>query len=106
MIDVTPLKGKTVAGMGLGRSGFASARALTLSGARVLTWDDDAEARAAAEAASLVISDLRRADFGEVTALVLSSGIPDRHPDPHPVAARLPRGVEPAYDGLIIESDA
>ncbi len=88
MIDVTPLKGKTVAVMGLGRSGFASARALTLSGARVLTWDDDAEARAAAEAASLVISDLRRADFGEVTALVLSSGIPDRHPDPHPVAAR------------------
>ncbi|MBI4184758.1 MAG: UDP-N-acetylmuramoyl-L-alanine--D-glutamate ligase [Proteobacteria bacterium] len=88
MIEVAELKGRRVAVMGLGRSGMASALALRASGAEVLAWDDKPAARDAARDAGLPLADLGKADFAGVALLVLSPGIPDRLPAPHPVAAR------------------
>ena len=78
--------GKTVAVMGLGKSGASSARALTAAGARVLAWDDQAESRAIAEEQALTLSDLHAADWSTIDLLVWSPGIAHIHPKPHPVA--------------------
>ncbi len=76
--------GKTVAVMGLGKSGAASARALKEAGAKVLAWDDQEASRAHAEGLTLV--DLRTADWSKIDLLVWSPGIPHTYPEPHPVA--------------------
>ncbi len=88
MIAVTAFRNETVAVMGLGRSGLVAAQALQLGGARVLAWDDAPERRAAAAEAGVPLSDLATAEFAAVRALVLSPGIPHRHPAPHRAAAR------------------
>ena len=91
MIPVATFSDLTVAVMGLGRSGLAAARALTAGGARVLAWDDDPATRAAAEKGGVPVNDLTTGDFAEIAVLVLSPGIPDRYPTPHPIAARARR---------------
>ncbi|HEX7970162.1 MAG TPA: UDP-N-acetylmuramoyl-L-alanine--D-glutamate ligase, partial [Stellaceae bacterium] len=88
MIEVGSYRGERVAVLGLARSGLAAARALTLGGARVAAWDDDAAKRDAAAAAGVPIVDLPKSDLAGIKALVLSPGIPHTYPKPHPVAAR------------------
>ena len=73
--------------MGLGVAGLATARALAESGADVLAWDDAAAGRDAAAAAGIAATDLGALDWTADLPLVLSPGIPDRFPAPHPVAA-------------------
>ncbi|MEW5727163.1 MAG: UDP-N-acetylmuramoyl-L-alanine--D-glutamate ligase [Pseudomonadota bacterium] len=87
MILVPHLNGKTVAMMGLGKSGTATARALIASGATVLAWDDAEAAREAARAAEVEVVDLAGVDFTAVDAVVWSPGIAHTFPKPHPVAA-------------------
>lgn len=82
------LQGRTVAVMGLGRSGTSAARALTESGARVLVWDDRADARARAQADGLFVADLAHTDLSGLALMVWSPGIPHTHPTRHPVAER------------------
>ncbi len=88
MILVPHLHGKTVAMMGLGKSGTATARALAASGATVLAWDDAEAAREAAAAAGVEIVDPAGVDFADVDEVVWSPGIPHTFPRPHPVAVR------------------
>lgn len=76
--------GKTVAVMGLGKSGASAARALEAAGAKVLAWDDQEGSRARAE--GLTIADLGRVDWSKIDLLVWSPGIPHTFPEPHPVA--------------------
>jgi UDP-N-acetylmuramoylalanine--D-glutamate ligase len=78
--------GKTVAVMGLGKSGASAARALAAAGARVVVWDDQAESRAIADEQGLTLADLSTADWSAIDLLVWSPGIPHTHPKPHPVA--------------------
>jgi UDP-N-acetylmuramoylalanine--D-glutamate ligase len=85
MIEAPEFTGKTVAVMGLGRSGLAAANALRCSGADVWAWDDDAEKRSLAD--DFTITDLAGADWRGVETLILSPGIPHTNPEPHPVAA-------------------
>ncbi len=73
--------------LGLGKSGLAAALALKVSGARLWAWDDADEKRAAAAAAGINPIDLAHCDWRKPEFLVLSPGIPHRHPAPHPVAA-------------------
>ncbi len=84
-IDLSFLAGRPVAVLGLGKSGLATARALTASGVEVWAWDDAADARRAA--AGVPIVDLAQADLRAAKLFVLSPGIPHRHPQPHPVVA-------------------
>ena len=50
MIPVQGFEGATVAVLGLGRSGLATARALLVGGANPVCWDDQPQARERAEA--------------------------------------------------------
>ncbi|MEO1193474.1 MAG: UDP-N-acetylmuramoyl-L-alanine--D-glutamate ligase [Pseudomonadota bacterium] len=90
MDDLRPLPfaaGRHYAVLGLGRSGLSAGQALLASGAAVSAWDDQAETRAAADAAGLSATPLEGLDWAGVSALVLSPGVPHSFPTPHPAAA-------------------
>ena len=88
MIATLPFRDRTVAVLGLARSGLVAARALAASGARVVAWDDGEKGRAAGEAAGLTLANLATSEPLDWAALVMSPGIPLTHPAPHPVASR------------------
>ena len=109
MIPVRGYAGHKVAVLGLGRSGLPAVAALRAGGAEVVAWDDDAAARARAEAEGIALADLARprASTG-VKALIVSPGIPHLYPAPHPaVAAAWEAGVAVDNDiGLFFRSFA
>jgi UDP-N-acetylmuramoylalanine--D-glutamate ligase len=109
MIPVKGYRGAKVAVLGLGRSGLATAAALAAGGAEPLLWDDSPEARAKAEGAGHVLTDLtRNAGLEGVACLVTSPGIPHLYPAAHPVIARaLAAGIPVDNDiGLFFQSAA
>jgi UDP-N-acetylmuramoylalanine--D-glutamate ligase len=85
LIDLPPFTNQTVAVLGLGRSGLAAAAALLRGGFKLRAWDDARERRDAAKAAGIPVVDLGRHGFADTSTLVLSPGIPHRHPRPHPL---------------------
>ena len=87
--------GQRFAVVGLGRAGLPAARALVAMGADVTVWDDTEAAREAAS--DLVVA---KPEMADLTALVLSPGIPHRLPKPHPIAA------EAIAAGVPVLSDA
>lgn len=88
MIDLSGYRGRTIAVMGLGKSGLASARALKQAGVHVIAWDDEAARRDAASREGIAVANLTEEPWKSIDLLVLSPGIPHSHPAPHPVAAR------------------
>ncbi|HLS68906.1 MAG TPA: UDP-N-acetylmuramoyl-L-alanine--D-glutamate ligase [Kiloniellales bacterium] len=99
MIALPFMYGYVVAVMGLGRSGLATAKALVTNGADVWAWDDSEDARARAAAADIPLVNLYEANWLEPVTLVISPGIPHRHPQPHPVATLAKEaGVEVICD--------
>ena len=106
MIPLPSMREKTVAVLGLGRSGRSAARALLESGAEVWAWDDALARRTEAAAAGVPIVDLELCDWRVVDRLVLSPGIPLHHPRPHRLVARaLDAGVAVIGDlELLVES--
>ncbi|HET8729009.1 MAG TPA: UDP-N-acetylmuramoyl-L-alanine--D-glutamate ligase [Alphaproteobacteria bacterium] len=98
-IDLGFMEGKTVAVLGLGKSGLTAATALKAGGARVIAWDDGPAGRAAAQAAGIAVEDLDARGMAGVDLLILSPGIPRAHPAPHPVvAAAIAAGAVIAND--------
>jgi len=88
MIPVQGYTGRTVAVLGLGRTGWAAAAALEAGGATAVVWDDSAVAREAAEEAGLELRDLTKAGaFEDVACLIVSPGIPHLYPAPNRVIA-------------------
>ncbi|MCB8821353.1 UDP-N-acetylmuramoyl-L-alanine--D-glutamate ligase [Microvirga rosea] len=83
MTPVTIFAGQTVALFGLGGSGLATALALKEGGARVIACDDNPAKVAEAEGKGITTGDLRRQDWAQFAALVLSPGVPLTHPEPH-----------------------
>ena len=109
MIPVTGHEGQTVAVLGLGRSGRATAAALKAGGAHAVAWDDGPSGREAAEAEGIELRDLTRASAYEgVSLLVTSPGIPHLYPAPHPaIEAAWQAGVPVDNDiGLFFRSFA
>lgn len=92
MIPITEFKGRDVAVFGLARTGLAAAKALEAGGAIVHAWDDRPEPREAAEAQGVRLSDIDARDWRAFSALVLSPGVPLKHPKPHRVV-ELARAV-------------
>lgn len=89
MIPVQGVENQTIAVLGLGRSGRATAAALVAGGANVVAWDDGADTREAAQAEGMTITDLTRDEaWHGVSGLITSPGIPHLYPHPHPVIAR------------------
>jgi len=88
MIPVRGYEGKTVAVLGLGRSGRATALALQAGGAVPVVWDDGQVAREAAAAEGYEVRDLTKAGaFDGVARLIVSPGIPHLYPAPNKVIA-------------------
>lgn len=87
MIDLSNLKGKTYAVVGLGRSGIATLAAMKASTIAYKAWDDNAKAREAAEAAGFRMTSPAQGLVDGIDAMVLSPGIPHTLPAPHPEAA-------------------
>jgi UDP-N-acetylmuramoylalanine--D-glutamate ligase len=87
VIDLGMLKGSSFVVLGLARSGLATVRALEAAGVDCVAWDDNALAREAAVRDGATLADPAAIDWSEVTALIISPGIPNRLPEPHPVAA-------------------
>ncbi len=80
-----PFAGQRIAVLEQRLAELAGARALAGYGAAVRAWDDAPAARAEAEAAGIALDPL--AAPGGFDALLLSPGIPDCLPAPHPIAA-------------------
>ena len=85
MIVVPTFAGKTVAVLGLGKSGLSAALALKSGGAVVYAWDDNDAARKAAEENGIAVADWMTINWADCSALILSPGIPLNFPTPHPV---------------------
>jgi UDP-N-acetylmuramoylalanine--D-glutamate ligase len=83
MIPVRGFEGKKVAVFGLARTGLAAARALAAGGADVVLWDENPKAREAAAKDGFKLEDLTTADWSQLSALMLSPGVPLTHPNPH-----------------------
>ncbi|MBK4216668.1 UDP-N-acetylmuramoyl-L-alanine--D-glutamate ligase [Paracoccus caeni] len=100
MIPVVGVEDQTIAVLGLGRSGKATAAALAAGGANVIAWDDGNDTREAAAADGLQIVDLTKdANWHGVTTLITSPGIPHLYPKPHPIIAK-------AYElGIPVDND-
>src|SRR6185312_10106612 len=87
MIDLGVLKGSSFAVLGLARSGLATVRALSAAGIDCIAWDDNAASREAADAIGARLVEPAKIDWPKIDALVISPGIANRLPKPHPVAA-------------------
>lgn len=95
MIDLSHLRGKTIAVLGLGKSGLASVKALINAGAIVWAWDDNAAGRELIEPLGLAPINLAECDWTEPDVLVISPGIPSTFPTPHPAAEKARRAGKP-----------
>ncbi len=93
MIPVPGYEDQAVAVFGLGRSGRTTCKALRQGGARILAWDDNPDTRINAQSEGLSLTDLDRADWSEIRALVLSPGIPLTHPEPPPPVHASPSAM-------------
>jgi UDP-N-acetylmuramoylalanine--D-glutamate ligase len=87
MIDLSVLEGGSYVVLGLARSGLTTVRALMAAGIECAAWDDNEAARTQAVAIGAALAEPSSIDWSQVTALVISPGIPNRLPKPHPVAA-------------------
>jgi UDP-N-acetylmuramoylalanine--D-glutamate ligase len=87
MIDLSVLKGSSYVVLGLARSGLTTVRALMAAGVDYVAWDDNAAVREIAARIGTRFAEPATIDWKSVTALVISPGIPNRLPKPHPVAA-------------------
>lgn len=83
MIPVTTRKGQRIALFGLGGSGMTTAEALVAGGALVVAYDDNPQKVEEANSKGIPTGDLRKYDFSNADALVLSPGVPLTHPKPH-----------------------
>lgn len=92
MIDLSFLRGKTIAVLGLGKSGASAVQALQAGGAKVLAWDDEEPTR---QSVNFPLTDLTTADFSDISLLVISPGIPHTFPQPHPVAIKAKEASVP-----------
>ncbi|MDB5733521.1 MAG: UDP-N-acetylmuramoylalanine--D-glutamate ligase [Alphaproteobacteria bacterium] len=95
MIAARAFAGKTVAVFGLARTGLGAVRALVAGGTRVLAWDDDSAARDLGGQDGAELMPWREWPWEQISALVLSPGVPLTHPKPHGVvqhanAAKVP----------------
>lgn len=89
MIPVQGFSGKTVAVLGLGRSGLAAVAALQAGGANVVVWDDAPDAETKAGNAGVTLKDLtKHGAFRDIACLITSPGIAHLYPAPHPAIAR------------------
>ncbi|MBY0271968.1 MAG: UDP-N-acetylmuramoyl-L-alanine--D-glutamate ligase [Alphaproteobacteria bacterium] len=99
MIIPTHYKNQKIVVLGLGRSGRSVAHSLCKAGAYVFAWDDQEEARKAAEKEGIPLKDIATIEWENIDYFLLSPGIPHQYPAPHPAVtqARI-ANVQPISD--------
>lgn len=70
MIPLRAFSGRRVCVIALTETGLAAARALAAGGAQVTAWDSDAERRARAEQAGVIVEDPTTRDWSDLAALI------------------------------------
>ena len=80
MITASLYNNKTIAVLGLGKTGLAACTSLQAGGATVLAWDDNTKERNVAAAAGYTIADLHNTDWQTIKGLIPSPGIAWTHP--------------------------
>ncbi len=95
MINLKNLPYKTIAVLGLARSGMAGLQALQDSGISVRAWDDNKDSRQNTKDKGFGILSLEDGLLDGADALLISPGIPHTLPEAHPIAqaakdAKLP----------------
>lgn len=104
MIVSTAWAGKRYAVLGLARSGLATVRALAVAGAFVVAWDQDAAARAKAEAIDgVIVHDIAALDLTGAAGLVVSPGVPL---NTHPIAAQARAAGVPIIGDIELFAEA
>ncbi len=88
MIALTSYDQKIAAVLGLSRTGLSACRSLAAGGGRIWAWDDNLERRQMASQQGIPIVNLDLCNWGRVSGLVLSPGIPLKHPRPHRLVKR------------------
>ena len=95
MIPSRAFANKTVAIFGLARTGLGAVRALVAGGTRVIAWDDSSTARDLGGQEGAELMPWREWPWEDITALVLSPGVPLTHPAPHGVVEHANRARVP-----------
>ncbi len=88
MIIVPDMKSKSVGVFGLGVSGIATCEALVASGASVYSFDEKLEAREKTKNTEYRAEHPKDWPWKELSALVVSPGVPLTHPKPHPIVKK------------------
>jgi UDP-N-acetylmuramoylalanine--D-glutamate ligase len=91
MIPSRAFANHTVAVFGLARTGLGAVRSLVAGGTRVLAWDDNAVARDVGGQEGAELMPWREWPWEDISALVLSPGVPLTHPKPHGVVEHANR---------------
>lgn len=87
-MNLIHLQGKTAYVVGLGRSGIATIRALRNAQVKVFAWDDASSSRANVNDCDVNIIPPEELDYSLIDFLVISPGIPNLYPFPHPAARK------------------
>lgn len=95
MITIPRMAKQKIGVFGLGATGVSAAEALVASGAQVYTFDENAAAREKTRNTEYRAEHPRQWPWAELSALVLSPGVPLTHPKPHAIVTKAQReGVE------------
>ena len=99
MIQIPQMAKKKVGVFGLGATGISAAEALVASGAQVFTFDENAGAREKTSNTEYLAEHPKQWPWAELSALVLSPGVPLTHPKPHAMVKKAhSEGVEVVGD--------
>jgi len=95
MIASRAFANRTVAVFGLARTGLGAVRALVAGGTQVIAWDDSSTARDLGGQEGAQLMPWREWPWENITALLLSPGVPLTHPAPHGVVEHANRAKVP-----------
>ncbi len=104
MIIPHHMKGKTVAVLGLGRSGMGACHALLAAAAKCYIHDDHLIPDHPPEGAIVAAPDAW--PWAELDALVISPGIPTTYPEPHPAASMAKANGVPVISDIVLMTGA
>ncbi|NWG71771.1 MAG: UDP-N-acetylmuramoyl-L-alanine--D-glutamate ligase [Parvularculaceae bacterium] len=95
MITIPRMAKKKIGVFGLGATGISAAEALVASGAQVFTFDESQTARDKTANTEYRAEHPKQWPWAELSALVLSPGVPLTHPKPHSMVRKAQsEGVE------------
>jgi len=87
-MNLQHLQGKAAYVVGLGRSGMATIRALKKALVKIYAWDDGSSSRANIQDSDINLIPPEELDYNLIDFLVISPGIPNLYPFPHPAASK------------------